>query len=346
MEQVDFRSDTVTHPTPEMREAMASAEVGDDVYGEDPSVNRLQAMAAELLGKEAALFVPSGTMANLVSVLAHCGRGDEIILGDESHVFINEAGGTSAFGGVFPHLVPNNRDGSLPLESIEGAVRPDDVHYPVSRLILIENTHNRCGGTPMTAEYTREVGALAKKHGLKLHIDGARIFNAAVELGVAAADLAEPADSVSVCLSKGLCAPVGSLICGDEAFITRAHRVRKALGGGMRQAGILAAAGIVALNSMIDRLAEDHRRARRLADGLRDVPGLSLRFERPATNMVFLDFLPGAKLEAADVVDAMRKEGLILRASGDGSIRLVVHYWIDDDAIERLVTSFKRLMAR
>ncbi len=346
VERVDFRSDTVTHPTPEMREAMASAEVGDDVYGEDPSVNRLQAMAAELLGKQAALFVPSGTMANLASILAHCDRGDEVILGDESHVFQNEAGGISAFGGVHPHLIPNNRDGTLALDSIEDAIRHDDVHYPISRLVIIENTHNRCGGTPLTVEYTRSVGALAEKHGLRLHIDGARIFNAAVELGVSAADLSEPADSVALCLSKGLCAPVGSVICGDAAFVTRAHRIRKALGGGMRQAGILAAAGIVALDSMIDRLVEDHQRARRLADGLRDIPGLSLRYERPATNMVFVEFLPGAKLDAAGVMEAMRKEGIILRASGDGSIRLVLHYWIDDAAVERLISNLKRLMGR
>lgn len=220
------------------------------------------------------------------------------------------------------------------------------MHYPISRLVLIENTHNRCGGTPLTVEYTRSVGALAKKQGLKLHIDGARIFNAAVELGVSAADLAEPADSVALCLSKGLCAPVGSVICGNEAFVTRAHRIRKALGGGMRQAGVLAAAGIVALDSMIDRLAEDHQRARGIADGLREIPGLSLRYERPATNMVFVEFLPGAKLAAADVVKAMRREGIILRASGDGSIRLVVHYWIDDAAVERLLLNFKRLMSR
>lgn len=346
MESIDFRSDTITHPTPEMRQAMASAEVGDDVYGEDPSVNQLQTMAAELIGKPAALFVPSGTMANLASILAHCERGDEVILGDESHVFLNEAGGISAFGGIHPHLIPNENDGTLALNLIEGAIRQEDVHYPKSRLILLENTHNHCGGTPLTVEYTQGVADLAKKHGLKLHIDGARIFNAAVELGVPAADLAAPADSVTLCLSKGLCAPVGSVICGDELFISRAHRMRKALGGGMRQAGILAAAGIVALNTMIERLAEDHRRARRLADGLRDIPGLALRYERPATNMVFLDFLPDAKKNVSAVVEAMCKEGIILRESGNGSIRLVVHYWIDDDAIERLISNFKRLLDR
>ncbi len=346
MENVDFRSDTVTLPTPEMRQAMAAAEVGDDVYGEDPSVNRLQRMAAELVGKQAALFVPSGTMGNLASILAHCQRGDEVILGDQSHVFINEAGGIAAFGGVQPHTLPNESDGTLDLKAIESAIRHDDVHYPISRLIVLENTHNRCGGIPLTLEYSRAVGELAHEHDLKFHLDGARIFNAAVELGVSAADLAAPADSVTFCLSKGLCVPVGSVICGDEAFITRAHRIRKALGGGMRQAGILAAAGIVALNSMIERLADDHRRARLIADGLRDIPGLSLRYERPATNMVYIDFTPQANIDAYGVVEAMREQGIILRASGDGSIRLVVHYWIDDDAVERLISYFKRLLGR
>jgi threonine aldolase len=344
MERVDFRSDTVTHPTPEMRAAMAAAEVGDDVYGEDPSVNRLQDMAAGLLGKQAALFVPSGTMGNLASVLAHCQRGDEVILGDQSHVFINEAGGIAAFGGVQPHTLPNEKDGTLDLDAVEDAIRQDDVHYPITRLIVLENTHNRCGGIPLTLEYSRAVGGLARKHGLKLHIDGARIFNAAVELGVSAADLAAPADSVTFCLSKGLCAPVGSVICGDEAFITHARRMRKALGGGMRQAGVLAAAGIVALNSMIERLSDDHRRARAIADGLRNIPGISLRYERPATNMVYIDFAPQAKMGAYNIVEGMREQGIILRASGDGSIRLVVHYWIDDEAVARLITNFERLL--
>jgi threonine aldolase len=344
MEMIDFRSDTITHPTEEMRQAMASAELGDDVYGEDPSVNRLQSLAAKMLGKQAALFVPSGTMANLASILAHCERGDEVILGDQSHVFQNEAGGISAFGGVHPHLIPNERDGTLPVDKLEGAIRQDDVHYPISRLILLENTHNRCGGIPLSLEYSQLVGQLAKKHGLKLHIDGARIFNAAVKLGVPAAELAAPADSITLCLSKGLCAPVGSVICGDKAFITRAHRMRKALGGGMRQAGVLAAAGIVALESMIERLSEDHRRAGMIADGLRGIPGLSLRYDSPATNMVFVDFLPQAKMNAAEVVEAMRERDIILRSSADGAIRLVVHYWIDDEAVDELIAQLKILL--
>ena len=272
---VDLRSDTVTQPTPEMREAMARAEVGDDVMGEDPTVNRLEAMAAEKMGKEAGMFVPSGTMGNLSAVLAHCGRGDEIILGNLAHTFLFEAGGTAALGGVHSFTIPNQPDGSLRLEDIRAAIRPDDPHDPVSRLILLENTHNRCGGTVLAPDYLAQVGAFARETGLLLHIDGARIFNAAAALGVPVSTLTAEADSVTFCLSKGLCAPVGSVLCGSRKFIYRARRIRKQLGGGMRQAGVLAAAGVIALEKMTSRLSEDHRRARALADGLAGVAGLT-----------------------------------------------------------------------
>ena len=225
---IDLRSDTVTHPTPAMRAAMARAEVGDDVHGDDPTVNRLEALAAERLGKEAAVFVPSGTMGNLAALLAHCGRGEEAILGDQAHTFLAEAGGMAALGGIHPRTVPNRAGGALDLEGIERAIRSDDEHYPMTRLICLENTHNQCGGAPLTVEYTASVGALARRHGLKLHIDGARIFNAAVALGVSARDLAAPADSISFCLSKGLSAPAGSLLCGDVEFIGRARRAQDA----------------------------------------------------------------------------------------------------------------------
>ncbi|OQX60874.1 MAG: low-specificity L-threonine aldolase [Anaerolinea sp. 4484_236] len=251
MKIIDLRSDTVTKPTPEMREAMATAKVGDDVYKEDPTVNRLEEMSAALLGKEAGLFLPSGTMGNLAAILAHCGRGDEIILGNLAHTFLFEAGGIAALGGVHPHTIPNQPNGTLRLEDIENAIRPDDVHFPTTRLITLENTHNRCGGTPLTAEYTQQVGDLAKKKGLKLHLDGARIFNASAALGVEPAQLSAPADSVTFCLSKGLAAPVGSVLCGSVGFIARARRMRKQLGGGMRQAGIIASAGIVALETVL-----------------------------------------------------------------------------------------------
>ena len=284
---IDLRSDTVTVPTPAMREAMSHAEVGDDVYGEDPSINLLQKLAAEKMGKEAGLFVPSGTMGNLIAVLTHCDRGDEAIMGNLGHTFLFEGGGVAALGGVMPHTLPNQPDGTLLLEDIRSAIRGDDPHFPVSKLVILENTHNRCGGVPLSVEYTRKVADLAHSQGLKLHVDGARIFNAAVALGVPVIQLVEQANSVTFCLSKALCAPVGSVLCGSAEFIYRARRIRKQLGGGMRQAGILAAAGIVALQTMVDRLAEDHARARRLADGLKAIPGLIIEPAQPPSNMVF-----------------------------------------------------------
>ncbi len=255
---IDLRSDTVTKPTDAMRSAMASAEVGDDVYGEDPTVNRLEALAAEMLGKEAAVFVASGTMGNLISLLSHGARGDEVILGDNAHIFYYEQGGMAAVGGMHPRTVPNLTDGTMALDALEHAIRSEDEHFPYSRIIALENTHNRCGGRVLTADYTDAVGALAHAHGMVLHIDGARLWNAAVAQNVTPARLAAAADSVTCCLSKGLAAPVGSVIAGSEPFIRRARRNRKLLGGGMRQAGVIAAAGIVALAEMYDRLAEDH----------------------------------------------------------------------------------------
>jgi threonine aldolase len=249
---IDLRSDTVTLPTPAMREAMATAEVGDDVLGEDPTINRLEAMAAERVGKEAGLFVSSGTMANLVSVLTHCARGEEIIVGDHGHIFLFEAGGASAVGGIHSRQVPNQPDATLDLAQVEAAIRPDDDHSPRTRLICLENTHNRCGGACLTPEYMGQVRALADRYGLKIHLDGARVFNAAVALGVDVRKLTRDADSVSFCLSKGLSAPVGSLVCGPADFIHEARRARKVLGGGMRQGGVIAAAGVVALEQMVD----------------------------------------------------------------------------------------------
>ncbi len=345
MEFIDLRSDTVTQPTPAMREAMASAPVGDDVYGEDPTINRLQEMAAARVGKEAGLFVPSGTMGNLAAVLAHCGRGDEVILGNLGHTFVFEAGGVAALGGVHPYVLPNQPDGTLRLEDIEGAVRnPDDAHFPISRLVILENTHNRCGGVPITAEYTRQVGELCRRKGLRLHLDGARIFNAAIALGVPAAELAAPADSVTFCLSKGLCAPVGSVLCGSAEFIKRAWRIRKQLGGGMRQAGVLAAAGIVALEQMVDRLGEDHARARRLAQGLAAIPGLVLDPGTPATNMVFLSLAPEVPMDAAQAAQELARLGVRVGVVSKRRFRLVTHYWIDDRSVEMAVQAFKEVL--
>jgi threonine aldolase len=345
MEIIDLRSDTVTQPTPEMRRAMAQAPVGDDVYGEDPTVNRLQAMAAEMLGKEAALFVASGTMGNLAGILAHCTRGDEVILGNQAHTFLFEAGGISALGGVHSCQLPNRPDGTLDLEDIRRAIRPDDPHQPITRLVSLENTHNRCGGVALSVEYTRAVGELCRQHGIRLHLDGARLFNAAAALGVPASALAGPADSVTFCLSKGLSAPVGSLLCGSQAFIQRAHRIRKQLGGGMRQAGILAAAGIVALENMPACLADDHLRARRLAQRLASIPGLVLDPGTPYTNMIFMSLSNDLhELDAQDVADRLLKKGVKVGVIGPRGFRLVTHFWIDDAAVDRAAAAFSEVM--
>jgi threonine aldolase len=345
MELVDLRSDTVTRPTPEMRQAMANAEVGDDVYGDDPTVNRLQEMAADIMGKEAALFVPSGTMGNLAAILAHCQRGDEVIIGDKNHSFVFEAGGLSAVGGIHSHQVPNQADGSLRLEDVEAAIRPDDAHFPISRLVCLENTHNRCGGTVQSVAYTQQVAGLAHSHNLAVHLDGARIFNAAAALHVDASALSGPADSVTFCLSKGLCAPVGSLLCGSRDFIRMAHRARKMLGGGMRQAGVLAAAGLVALTRMASRLEEDHIRARRLAAGLANIRGLQLDPGSPVTNMVFFNLGPEIRRSGTEVVQLLRQAGILAAASGPSRFRFVTHYWIDDDAVDRTVAAMASAVA-
>ncbi|MCK5181522.1 MAG: low-specificity L-threonine aldolase, partial [Dehalococcoidia bacterium] len=268
MKIIDLRSDTVTHPTPGMRQAIFEAEVGDDVFREDPTVNRLEIMAATRMGKEAALLTTSGTQSNLIAVLIHSNHGDEIIVGDEAHILWYEVGGAATLGGVTMRTLPNDSCGRLNLGDIDRAIRDKDIHYPETTLLCLENTHNRCGGTVLTTDYTDEVGNIDHTRGLKVHLDGARIFNAAIALGVPACTLAQNSDSVSLCLSKGLSAPVGSLLCGNKDFIERARKFRKMLGGGMRQAGIVAAAGIVALETMVDRLAEDHSNARRLAQGL------------------------------------------------------------------------------
>ena len=344
MELIDLRSDTVTKPTPEMREAMAQAEVGDDVFGDDPTVNRLQEMAAEKMGKEAGLFVPSGTMGNLAALLSHCQRGDEVIIGQKNHSFLYEAGGMSVLGGISCYQLQNQPDGSLLLDEVETAIRPDDPHDPITRLVCLENTHNRCGGTVQSPEYTRTLVKLAHDNGLKVHLDGARIFNAAAALGVPARALADPVDSVTFCLSKGLSAPVGSVLCGDREFIRKAKRARKLLGGGMRQAGVLAAAGIVALEKMVDRLSEDHARARKLADGLRQNDCLVLDTGTPATNMIFFNLAPHANLNAEQICERLEPEGILVTPSGERRFRLVTHCWIDDSAVDKAVSAFDSVL--
>ena len=345
MEYIDLRSDTVTKPTPAMRSAMAAAEVGDDVFMEDPTINRLQDMAAELTGMQAGLFVSSGTMGNLSAVLAHCQRGDEVILGNKAHTFLFEAGGISALGGVHSCQLPNQADGSISLDDIQAALRPEnDPHQPHTRLITLENTHNRCGGSVQSVAYTQQVADFAHARGLKVHLDGARLFNASVSLGVPAKALTQPLDSVTFCLSKALCAPVGSVLCGSQAFIDQARRQRKMLGGGMRQAGILAAAGIVALETMIDRLAEDHMRARRLAEGLEALPGLVMDSGTPYTNMIFCGLHAEVPMNSPQVVAELAKHGVKVGSVGPRRFRLVTHYWIDDAGVDQTLAAFKSVL--
>jgi threonine aldolase len=340
---IDLRSDTVTLPTPAMREAMYRAELGDDVYGEDPTTNRLEAMAAERLGKDAALFVASGTVGNLVALLTHCGRGDEVILGDRSHTLLFEAGGSASLGGIHHYAVPNQPDGTLRLEDIEAAIRPDNEHYPRTRLLCLENTHNRCGGAVLSVAYTDAACELAHDHGLRVHIDGARIWNAAVALGVPARDLVRSADSVSFCLSKGLSAPVGSLLCGSAGFVAEARRWRKAVGGGMRQCGVIAAAGIVALEQMVDRLAEDHANARRFAEGIAAVPGIEIDPEQVETDIIIFGVDPG-RMAASQLVGALRARGVQVSATGPAHIRAVTHYGISAVDVDAAVVALREAM--
>ena len=344
MKWIDLRSDTVTLPTEKMRQAMVNAQLGDDVYSEDPTVNRLQEMAAERLGKEAALFVPSGTMGNLAAVLAHCGRGDEVIMGDCAHTFLYEAGGIAALGGVHPFTIPNQPDGSLMISDITRAVRADDPHFPRTKLLILENTQNRCGGVSLSRGYMLEAASAAKKAGLAVHLDGARIFNAAVDQGVPVIDLVDMVDSITFCLSKGLCAPVGSVLCGDRVFIEKAHRIRKQLGGGMRQAGVLAAAGIIALEEMVDRLVEDHQHTAMLAKGLGSLPGIRLDKGSPNSNMVYVEIEPSLGTSAKEYAAALRNLGVLVGITGVRHFRMVCHYWIGDEHIPEVVDAFGKVI--
>ncbi|MCJ7432131.1 MAG: low-specificity L-threonine aldolase [Anaerolineales bacterium] len=344
MEFIDLRSDTVTKPTPEMREAMATAEVGDDVYGDDPTVNQLQELAADMLGKEAALFVPSGTMGNLLALLVHCQRGHEVILGDQSHIYVNEAGGMSALGGIHPCPILNQADGSLALDDILASIQTEDVHHTITRLICLENTQNICGGIPLSAAYTRQVGELAHRNNLLLHIDGARIFNAAVAQNSSVKELAAPADSVMFCLSKGLVSPIGSMLVGTRKFITRARHLRKMLGGGMRQVGIVAAAGIISLEKMVDRLKDDHTRARKLAVGLRKVKSVLVDSDSPHTNMVYLNLDESISLSGIQIYDEMKKLGVLVDIENPRRFRLVTHYWVDDKAVDTAIKAFAKVL--
>jgi len=335
---IDLRSDTVTQPTPAMREAMAKAEVGDDVFGEDPTVRRLEALAAELTGKEAAVFVASGTMGNLTCLLAHCQRGDEAIVGSESHVLHYEVAGAAGLGGIQLRPVANDDQGRLDLDELAATIRGQNIHVPRTALVCLENTHNRCGGAALTPEQTAEIAQIAHQHGAAVHLDGARIFNAAVALDVRAADLAAEADSITFCLSKGLSAPVGSLVCGSAEFVARARKARKMVGGGMRQAGVIAAAGVVALETMIDRLADDHENAQVLAQGLAQVPGIRIDPARVQSNIVVFAVEDGVAFQ-----QRLRKAGVLTTAFGPTRVRMVTHYGIERADVDEALARVRRL---
>ena len=337
---IDLRSDTVTLPTEEMRNAMATAVVGDDVMGEDPTVNQLEKMAADLAGMEASLFVASGTMGNLVSVLAHCDRGDEVVLGDKSHLYRGEAGGISVLGSVSFKPLHNQEDGTIDINQLFESISPDDFHFPKTNVIALENTQNHCGGAVLLPEYVEKVSNFTNKHGLLLHMDGARIFNAAVYLGLNLSTLLENVDSVSICLSKGLSAPVGSLVCGSDEFISKARRIRKMLGGGMRQAGIIAAAGIIALEKMVDRLSEDHINAKKLAVGLSKIPNIGIDIDQVQTNIIFFEIKEVSELKLASLLE---NKGVKIYPRKP-KWRIVTHSGITSTDVDIVLDAFKKSM--
>jgi len=339
MKKIDLRSDTVTLPSPAMRRAMAEAEVGDDVYGEDPTVNHLEALAAETLGTEAAMFVSSGTQSNLLAIITHCRRGDEYIVGQRAHTYRYEAGGAAVLGSIQPQPLDFEPDGTLDLAKVEAAIKPDDYHFAKTRLLCLENTQ---GGKVLPLDYLVQAGDFAKDHNLSLHLDGARIFNAAIKQNVDVKEIAAPFDSVSVCLSKGLAAPVGSVLCGSTEFIKEARRWRKMVGGGMRQAGILAAAGIIALTEMVERLAEDHANAQCLAEGLADIPGFDIDLDLVQTNMVFVTPRDGL---ADKFAPFMAERGIII-SNMSAPIRLVTHYGIEAPDIETVIQAATQCSAK
>ena len=347
---IDLRSDTLTLPTQAMREAMYRAELGDDVYGEDPTVNRLQELAAEIMGKEAALLVPTGSMGNTAAVMAHVGRGEAFIVGDQSHIYLNEQGSASTIGGAPRVVVRTDAGGMFDLRELRANIDDgSDEHNAATKLLCLENTHNYCGGTVLNVAQVAALSELAHTHGLAVHLDGARVFNAAVALGVPVKELVSSVDSVMFCLSKGLSAPVGSMIVGSRAFIRQAHRVRKLLGGGMRQAGILAAAGIVGLEHMVERLAEDHENGKLLAQGLADYPQIEIQPERVVTNIVIFSLRDASgqvlgKAETDLFVHKTSEQGVLVGAISAEKIRAVTHYGIDGEDIKTALSTIRRVL--
>ena len=344
MATIDLRSDTITKPSDEMRRAMAEAEVGDDVYGEDPSINKLQEKAANLLGKEAGLLMASGTMSNLVAALTHCKRGDEIIMGDQAHMFWNESAGASALAGAQIRLVPNDSQGRINTDDLRNAIRPKgNVHMPPTTLVCLENTHNRCSGGVLTPDDTKRVCDIAHESGSNVHLDGARLFNASVALEVPPEALVKDVDDVSFCLSKALSCPVGSVLCGTHEFIEGAHKWRKMVGGGMRQAGVLAAAGLVALDNMVERLADDHSNARRLAQGLANIEGISVDPDSIKTNIVIFEIAQSVG-KANDVINALSEEDVLVTYPGQQSLRMVTHRHISSSDIDEALSRVSKVV--
>lgn len=347
---IDLRSDTVTRPTPAMMAAMSQAELGDDVWEDDPTVNHLQAETAVTLGMEASLFVPSGTMGNLIANLIHCQRGEELIVGDKAHVYCWEGGNIAAVGGIHPAVVRNQPDGTLALADIQAAIKVEDVHLPRTAAIALENTHNGCGGVAIPPTYFAAVRQIADEHELMVHLDGARLFNAAVALNIPVTAVTQQVDSVMVCLSKGLCAPIGSMLAGSEAFIHQARKVRKMLGGGMRQVGVVAAAGLVALEQMVERLEDDHAHAAALAAGLAELPGITVRTAAPGvvtTNMVYFTLADEAAVSPATLAKRLKDEHHILVDGGGGrEFRLVTHYWVTAEDVAAVLAAFRTVLAR
>ncbi len=338
---IDLRSDTVTRPSPAMREAIAKAEVGDDVFGEDPSVNLLQKRVAEILGKEAGLFVTSGSMGNSLAIKSQTLPGDEAICEAGAHVFNYESASAAFLSGVQFHPIPG-KQGVITAEQITAAIRPEADHFPRTRLVCLENTHNRAGGTIFPLKEIRRIHEAAKFHNLKMHLDGARLWNASVATGISMKEYAQYFDSVSVCFSKGLGAPVGSLLAGDGDLIRRAHRNRKIFGGGMRQAGILAGAALYAIDHNIDRLAEDHRRARKLAEAVSALPGLFVDLESVHTNLIFIE-LRNSTISAAEAVETLRKQGVLIMATGPNRLRAVTHLDVSEQEIDQAIEAFRNV---
>ncbi len=344
MKVIDLRSDTVTLPTKEMMNQIQSSPLGDDVYREDSSTNKLEKLAADITGKESALLVSSGTMGNLISVLVRCARGTEVILGDRSHTFLYENGGISSYGGVHSRQLKNMHDGTMDIEHIKESIRTDDIHFPETSLICIENTHNKCHGFPLDVGYIDSVCDLAHNNNINVHMDGARLFNASVAVNESVKKILNKVDSVTFCLSKGLAAPIGSIICGSNTFIDQARRIRKSLGGGMRQTGIIASSGIVSLNTMIDRLKDDHENAKFLASELSSISGIEINIENVKTNIIYFNYTHPS-IDLSELTLKMKSHGILFNSYNGDHSRLVLHHGINKDDVENVIDVFNKLLS-